>query len=317
MNKSKIFIMIAMAAIVLLPAMTSCDSIIIETEDEQTELRFTSGIESLSRAAYTATDTLITNGDSIFVYVDSASTARPLYEKIKLTSNGNGGLSGVNLMYWPVTGNLDIYALHTNATLSGNTYPTTILTHTVNTEQTSLAAYARSDLLYAKSPNVVKTPGAVNLTFYHLLSKLQVAVRIGEGLTAADITGLTIGGTKPEATFTLAKTTAANAVAITAAGTVSTMTIGRDISTDFTTDNIRYNEAIIVPQTLTANTVFITVKLSAGGDLVYRIPAGGITFQSGKKYEYQITATRQGLTLTATISNWTPVGPVTGNATVQ
>ena len=318
MNKNRFFTMTAFAAIVLPLAMTSCNNISDEEADDnlQMELRLSSGVEMQMRAAFPGTDVQIPYGENIAVYVDEAGGAVQLYEKNTLTANGSGSLYGGTPMFFPANGNsVDIYALHTNATFP-TTYPTATLTHEVSADQRMLAGYAPSDLLYARRTNVAKTTSSVNLTFYHLLSKLQVAVKAGDGLTDTDIVGVTIGGMKLQANFSLDKTTAPNAVAITAAGTASPITIGADVSQDFTSANISHNDAIIVPQTLTANTVFVMVHLLDGSNLVYRLPVE-TTFQSGKKYEYQITANLWGLTLTTSIEDWVPVGLVTGIATME
>ena len=317
MNKMKFFTMAAVAAITLSPTMTSCNKVDNEEVDDnlQVELRLSSGVEVQMRAAFPNTDKQIPNGENVIVYVDETGGAQ-LYEKNTLVADGNGSLSGGTPMYFPASGNdVDIFALHTNATLP-IAYPTTELNHMVSADQRTLAGYAPSDLLYARRTNVAKTTSSVHLTFYHLLSKLQVAIKAGDGLTATDIAGITIGGMKLQANFTLAKITAPNDIAVTAAGTASPITIGSDVSPDFVA-NIKYNDAIIIPQTLAINTAFITVHLSGGTDLIYRLPVETI-FQSGKKYEYQITANLWGITLTSSIEDWIPVGlPVTGNATVE
>jgi hypothetical protein len=142
---------------------------------------------------------------------------------------------------------------------------------------------------------------------------VQVAIVPGNGLVASDITGITIDGTRTEAVFVLDKTTAPAALPVTVGGTVSPISIGTDISTDFSAP--RYNDAIIVPQTVSANTIFITVHLTTG-ELIYRLPAN-VTFDSGKKYIFQITANLAGLTLTTSIVNWTPINPVAGDAILE
>ena len=304
-----------LTAIVLPWAIMSCNND-KETDDRTVvELLLTSGLEVRTRAAFPATDVQIPAGEQVYVYVDEAGGAVQLYQKNTMTADGNGNLTGGTRMNYPVNGNnVDIYALHTNATFA-TAYPTTALTHTVSSNQTTLAGYAPSDLLYAKRTNVAKTPNPILLTFNHLLSKIQVAVMPGDGLTAADIQGITIGGTRPQAQFTLNKATASNAVAITAAGTAASITIGADVSANLTT-NVKYNDAVIVPQTIAANTPLITVQISGGSNLVYRTPAS-TTFDSGKKYIYLITATSTGLTLITIIEDWEPGGTTTGEATLE
>lgn len=303
--------MVALAAGVL--AMISCDRDGQPADGSRTELRVSSGIETQGRAAFTGADTQIPNGESVLVYVDETG-GTPLYEKNILTADGSGGMSGGVRMYFPENGrNADIYALHTNAVTTGAAYPAAALTHAVRTDQRTLAGYAVSDLLYARTTNVTKTTIAVPLTFHHLLSKVQIAVKPGNGLTSADIKGITIGGTQIQAVFTPDRATAPNAIVVTAAGSAADITAGADVTDDFAAP--RYNDAIIVPQTVPVNTAFIVVRLTTG-DLIYRLPANA-TFTSGKRYIYQITANLAGLNLVSSIVDWTPINPVSGNATLE
>jgi formylglycine-generating enzyme required for sulfatase activity len=318
MNGLKNFSMMAATAIVL-SAAASC----ISEESEQSadrsrvELRLSTGVEVQTRAAFPATDTQIPNGQTVAVYVDDADDDVQLYGKNTLTANGSGGFTGGTAMFFPENGHdVDIYAFHTNATLpADNTFPAAAITHTVSSDQSTLAGYAPSDLLYARATDVARTSSAVPLTFRHLLSKLQVAIVAGDGLTATSITGLTVGGTKLQATFTPDKATAPGAVAVSAAGTAVGITLGYTVSTDFAAP--QYNDAIIVPQTVAAGTDFITVH-TTGDNLVYKIPSGsGVTFQGGKKYIYKITARLTGLMLESSITDWDAIGDVGGEAAAK
>jgi hypothetical protein len=311
MDKLKFFSMMAMTAIVLSLA-TSCISDNGEPDviDSQVELRLSSDIEVQTRAAFTGADTQIPSGRIVIVFVDDAGDSSPLYDNNELTADGSGGFTNGIPMFFPKNGhNVNIYAIHTLAMLPSDVFTDTII-HNVKADQRTLADYAPSDLLYARATDVARTPNAVPLTFYHLLSKLQVAIVVGGGLTAGDVTGVTVGGMKLEANFKIGKATAPNAVTVTAGGTATGITISSDVSTDLTAP--QYNDAIIVPQTLAAGTAFISVHTS-NGDLVYNLP-GNVTFESGKKYVYQITAHLTGLTLTSSITDWTPINPVTGDA---
>jgi hypothetical protein len=215
-------------------------------------------------------------------------------------------------MFFPLNGNnVNIYALHTNATYPGDTYPEATMTHSVNTDQTTLAGYASSDLLYGRAVNVAKTNDAVPLTFYHLLSKLQVAIRPVEGLAAEDIRSVTVGGTKRMVNLTLDKLAAPAALTITSAGTASSIMVGTDVSTDFTEDNVRYNDAVIVPQTITEGTAFVTVSLTSGEELVYRLTSDA-KFESGKRYTCHMTVSLTDITLSTSVSDWKPGDLISG-----
>jgi len=315
MNMNRFLTKAAKAAIILPLAIMSCNHDKEADENTIVELRLTSGVEVRTRASFPNSDTQIPGGEEIVVYVDETGGAVQLYGNNILVADGNGNLSGGTRMNFPANGNnVDIFALHTNATLTA-VYPTSLLTHTVNGDQRTLAGYAPSDLLYAKRTNVARTASPILLTFYHLLSKLQVAIMPGEGLTAADIVGISIGGTRLQAQFTLAKASSPDAVVITPGGAVAPITIGADVSTNLTT-NIVYNDAIIVPQTLASGTTFISVRLSDETNLIYRVPAE-TTFESGKKYGYLITANSSGLILISTIEDWIPTGNIAGEATME
>jgi hypothetical protein len=317
MNK-KFFYSMAIAAILL----TACRENHELFENENVEIHLTSGVSVQTRAAYPGTDTQITTGEKVAVYVDEA-TGTKLYEKNLLTANGSGSFSGGTAMFFPQSGNnVNIYAFHTNATLA-NDYPATELTHTVNATQTGQAGYVESDLLYARSAGVARTASAINLTFFHLLSKMQIAVTPGVGLSAVNLEGATISieNTKLEAKFTPDKGTAAaaNAFAITPDGsakpiTVLSTSVANDVSTDFGS-GVKYHDAIIVPQIVNSGETFIKISLSNGGNLYYK-PSQSLTFVSGKKYIYHITVNLTGLTVTSTITDWTAENAVQGDATM-
>lgn len=325
--KTKVFM--TMAALALMA--TGCNN-----EDEMDnwngEIRLTSGIEVQTRATHYLDESL-KNGETVHVWVDDAQTpttivtTEKLYENNQLTAGSDGALNGTS-MYFPQTGNkVNIYALHTNATWTGNTFPESELTHGVATDQkSSTNGYATSDLVYARLTEVERTSEQVSLTFNHLLSKVEVILKEGEGETGflTDIDYLKILNTKIDANFSLSKTGQAygknaehpNGIAVVANGSVADITIDNDV----TSNNTILNEAIIVPQTLTASAVsklpFIQIKLNAGGVFTYSLETE-TSFESGKKYTYTITVKQTGLTVTSTISPWSTGEGGTGTAEME
>lgn len=304
-------IIYAMAAL----ALTACSNDEnLDNLNGPVELRLTNGLEVQTRATHGLDDKL-KNGENVHVWMDDAGNSSELYTNNTLTAGDNGTLTGGTIMYFPETGNaVDIYAIHGNfaADADFTNFWGTEQSHTVAQDQkSSSSGYAKSDLVYANSANVARSgnPTTANLTFEHLLSKVEVVLVRGEG--SPSIAKVEILNTQLEAKFTPSKT---ENFTITSSGVLD-QSNPIDIDTDLTsktnangTDESKkqLNEAIIVPQTLTAGTEFIRVTTTTGGVLVYKIPAGGKTFDKGKKYRYTVTANLTELEVTATITPWTP-----------
>lgn len=296
-----------MAALALVAAGCSNE----ETDNWAGEIRLSSGIEVQQTRATHNLDEALKEGESVHVWVDDAKTTDNLYQNNLLTVRTNGALTGETVMYFPQTGNnVNIYALHTNAPLTGNSFPGE-LTHTVAKDQKSTvdagSGYQGSDLVFAKSTNVARTSETVNLEFKHLLSKIEVVLVKGNG--SPNIAKVEILNTKLEANFTPSKTTE---FSVKADGNITDKN-PIEIDTDLTSagdangsdeSKKALNEAIIVPQTLSASTEFIRITTTDGGILTYSLPDEK-QFASATNYRYTITANLTGLTVTSSVSPWT------------
>lgn len=292
------------------------------------ELRLTSGLEVQTRAAH-GLNTQLKNGEEVHVWVDDATTDQNLYTNNILAAGDQGALTGGITMYFPETGNnVDIYAIHGNwgsTALTG--FWGTEQTHSVaqdqRTEQTT-DGYAKSDLVYAKSQDVKRgqNPTTVNLTFTHLLSKVEVVLVPGAGPPI--INKVEILNTKLDAKFTPNRE---SEITATADGTIDGTTLNAiEIDKDLTSSKNaagddeskkNLNEAVIVPQTLAKGTPFIRVTTNEGGELIYRLKEE-TTFALATKYRYTITANLTGLEVTATITPWDQkTGDDNGTAEMQ
>lgn len=306
------------------------------TDNWNGEIRLTSGVSVQTRANNDdVPDRQIANGEKVYTWVDKAA-ADGATEYIKawtLTAQGNGTFTG-SPQYYPTDGsNLDFYAMHVNSTFTEGTdaFPVSAITHTVAADQsTNLGTdYLNSDLLYGLKKGVERSKNAVDLTFYHLLSKVEVALKRGNG--NPDLAGaiVTIENTRLNAEFTPSKTadinnTDASTAQAARAGLVSCPTSGNapasiKIATEVTDDfsSATYAAAIIVPQTVAKDTKFIKVVLTDGGTFYYKIPTDGFKLESGKKYQYKITVNLTGLTVTSQIEDWDPVNATEGSAEME
>lgn len=268
-----------------------------------TEIRLGSGIELQSKASFTQADTQIPAGEQVYVWIDRNVTDLPALYGQTMTADGSGNLSGGTKMFFPMNGDhINIYSLHTNAAISADTYPAETFTHEVKAEQKTLEDYVYSDLLYSRNADVAKTTERIALTYYHQLSKIEVAVTTKDGLTGEDIAGISICGVKRLASVRPDKSSQPF-LSVEPTGEVSSIAIGQDISADLTEGNAVYNDAIVVPQTLEAGTEFVNVLLQDGTSVAYRLTSP-VTFESGRKYTLHMTISFTGIDITTSISDW-------------
>lgn len=332
--KTNLFVTMAAAALILAGCANDENGI----DNGPVKLRLTSGVEVQQTRAFTPTQsTSITAGEVVSVWVDDAGTTpapTPLYEANQLTATAGNGFDGSD-MFFPETGNkVNIYAVHGNFTApftSGAAFPTTAVEYSVAADQSKGGtAYTNSDLLYAYEKGVARSSNPVQLTFYHMLSKLELAIVKGEGAPELATTGaVKLGGVTLNGNFT-PSTSADMSDQSKRAGMLSAassqvvsgdMTLGQNTCEDFT-DKVSYNEAILVPQEMIGKVLTFTLK--DGGTLKYTIPGftstpGKAVFESGKKYQYHITLKLTGLEVTSKIEDWDAVGidPVPGDAVMD
>lgn len=256
------------------------------------------------------------NGSATLTGDNVTSYTQPL----TYTANGSGGLKVVDVnnsgnevpQYWPTSGNgLFIYGVYPSG--SASAYNETSKEFTVKTDQSSEADYKASDLMAgAPSGNpVARSNGTtVNLTFKHLLTKINIDLEVGDGFSSGNLDNakVSILNTKPTAVFSVQGTSATcKSDSNTATPIIACNEIGSNLKCS----------AIIVPQGLNSGTDFIKVEVG-GGSYIYKL-AAQTTFGGASVYSYKIKVNKTGLTVTSSITAWTSVGndPTSGTATLQ
>lgn len=236
--------------------------------------------------------------------VTSGTNVTPYAQPLTYVADGAGNLA--NTQYWPQDGNgLHIFGVYPlAAATAAAAYNATGVTFTVAANQTSDANYKASDLMTGKptaNNPVARQSTAVDMTFTHLLTKVDVNLTAGAGFDDVNSAEVSILGTKPTTTFNVQNTTLGEA-----SGTATDIVAGTGTT----------NSVIIVPQTIAANTSFLKVTVG-GGDYIYKLPAA-TTFAAQTKYVFNITVNKTGLVLTTTqITAWADGGEADGSATLQ
>lgn len=358
MKHSKLFLYV-MAGLLTVACSNDSDISNGKTAKQQeppVEIKLGSYLNAVTRA-YTATQgDVITTNETVYAWIDDAGSTTPSVaasEYVKGWTLAAGAKSGTsqpltssNKYYFPNTGrNINIYAVHgnfNNAVTEGTTTWSTFvtsLTHSVETAQNTTGNYDKSDLFCAHLLDKSKT-ATLELPFKHVLSKVEVYLFRGTGVSASDlstISSITLLGSELTGNVTLTKptNTTTEVASVTAAtgnpGNI-TMKLQTDGSgVDMTTESAgltgfspadddkkayAYGEAIIIPQTIGDTTTptpadFISVNFLAGGALVAKVAQA---FTAGNRYTYFIVVNRTGLTLTATLTDWTSGGTTPGTA---
>ena len=289
------------------------------------------------------TATNLINGDTVWVWTDMINGATQevgeYFKAWALTANGLGALATLeagNTKLFPATNVLNFYALVGNfgkvtegvrigepmIDAENDPLPTTGIRHTVLSDQTTPEAYYKSDLLYAVVKNQEPISQAVVLPFKHLLSRVQVVLVAGNGVTASELNSATVKllnlkrqiafNPDKEADFSSQSDLAGMLTwsNLFSSGDIlmSTNTVG-SVSEATAENSTVYADAIVVPQTIEKGANFIQVSY-LGHDTYYRIPNGTndepLTLESGKQYRFRLIADRVGESyeMTISIADW-------------
>ena len=280
------------------------------------ELRLSGVVKGEVVARGAAAGEVIAAGEVVHAWVDEAVNPAVAHVKAwRLEADGNGGLDGTTC-YFPENGNdVNIYAMHGNFDYvieEGVTgFPSWMMTCEVERMQAGevgAANRAKSDLLFAIERGVSRgreSDGVTTreLTFYHLLSKVEVALKASDEV--GDLTGavVSVGGTvnrgyfMPDKEAVMENAAERGKMIAPDGSSIGLITIDTRVTGNFD-GNTEYGEAIAVPGT----GLFIRVDLKDGKVLFYY---SNVTLESGKKYRYNIYVGKERLELVSTsISAW-------------
>ena len=318
------------SACAVLVALASCsnDHELSQQSAEDTPIRIQANVGGIAtRAGSNIQGNQFDAGEKINVYLfersggDGGQTTYGTNGLVVFqTSDANGNMSPINPagdLYYPTNGQ-PVLAYAFYPALSGESgydIKNNANTFTVADNQSTPAAYKKSDLMFAKQVETPKKNNPIQLTFAHQLTKIKVILKAGAGLT--NVTGATIRMLNVDKTIALTMPTSDYSQEITLGSTSENVsTTGIQFGTY---EAINGNAIIIVPQTVAKGTKLFEVSYN-GGKYSYTLPDEGnnVTFAPKTEYTYTLTLKSGALTVTSLeITPWENGGNTDGDATLD
>lgn len=284
-------------------------------------IRFTASVDGADITRAAATTSL--KGYTFYVWSDmvnnKTSEVTTYLNAWEQNVDGNGNIVHEQKLF-PVYNTLSFYAIFgqfEESVYGGSTLWPSVLNASVKTTQVSQDEYQRSDLLYAVRPDVSPTGDAVDLHFYHLFSKVEVALMARNNITAEEVltqdaTRVTVSivGTRTKAEFRPSKT--AELTTVEGRQALLTVPVNDDnapqditmetVTTDDFTDGT-CAAAIVVPQTVDGRFIRLSYM---GHDTYYSV--SNLELKSGYRYRFNLTVDRIGqefvVTPSLTVAPW-------------
>lgn len=267
-----------------------------------------------------ATELAVNQTVGVFVYYTGTTTKSSdnyAYDNIEYeVGNATGDLTlvGTTEPYYPEskTQQVDVYAFAPRFTTTAAELNTmTSVAFTTEADQTNDDKYNASDFVWGKTtltPTTSTTAAEIPMT--HMLSKINVNIAAGTGMTLDALKGatITLAGVNLNGKINLTDGSAAEDGTTTSTLTLTTGTADTykgKFKSDTTIDCYQAS-AVIIPQTLTSQT--LTIKLANNSEYTYSL-SGTFTEKKVNTYDIKINAT--GLTLTTTITAWDDSTPAT------
>lgn len=284
------------------------------------EIKLSSTLLVQTRAAQGIQSEAFESGESMAVFIneDSSSPSTHYDQPLQYDVEDDGSLTTTNPQYFPQNGNgVNIYAVYPYEAGQNLEVTETAATFSVQSDQSSKDNYKASDLMVGETTSkpVYRTTDNVTLQFKHCLSKININIKVGEGVDANDLNDaiVTIYTRTNEATFDVQS------------GVITAVNSQAQASTPFVRagnltasgNGFEGMSAIIIPQDISAGSQFITIDTNNQTTYRYSLPntVNLISFESGKAYTYNLTVRKSGLTLDSTnITDWDDGGSVDGDA---
>ena len=286
--KKATFSAVALAALLL----AACQS---EEENPQTDtrvaLQVTSGIQT---RAYDATWEA---NDPIGIF-GNTHTETPMewsnnVQYVTVTGDGTFAPAQDEVpIYLPIDGTaVDFVAYYP--------YTKTLADGVYTVDVTDQSIQKNIDLMAAGVETTDRVSHSVAFNFEHKLSKIYLTFKAGEDMTTADLAGMTVQLTGQQTKATFDVTQPESEVSVTAGNPV---TLNLKTSAEGTSA-----EGIVLPSDdFNAMTLHLVLANNAGYFNWDLNGSEAEKFEAGKKYVYGITVNKTRLSVTSSITDWTP-----------
>ena len=254
-----------------------------------------------TRASYgNSTDNLSSFGFCI----KNANSEKYTYDNIKVTKEGSNWIPATQMFWQNSTTAVDILAYapyqETTEDAEGKVkiFGKTDYAFSVQADQSDAEDYS-SDLIVFKQTGF--TPGlelntskAVDVTFTHLLSQLNLTIELRDQfnqdeekpVTSATVTDVKVDGTSIRSKVNFAADPISVQVDGTQAAAITPETTGFTSAENATAHAVFNYSAIVIPQTVAAGNFSISFKVD-GTDYIWT-GTEAATFKSGKKYDLHL-----------------------------
>ena len=301
MKAIKILTMAALATAVF----ASCSS-----EDELAQnnypmdnvVRIMTSVDGMNtRASYgNSTDKLSSFGFCI----NNAGNTKYTYDNIKITKEGSNWIPATQMLWQNSTAAVDIlaYAPYQETTEDANgkvkVFGKTDYAFSVKEDQSNAEDYSSDLIVYKKTgfkpESDLNTNQAVDVTFTHLLSQLNLTIELRDQFNQDEkkpVTSATVTDVKVDGTFIRSKVNfAADPISFLRDGQASAAITPETVAfkkADKTTDHATFKySAIVIPQKVIAGQLCIKFKVD-GTDYIWTGTDNAL-FESGKKYELHL-----------------------------
>lgn len=265
-------------------------------------VRIMTSIDGMNtRASYgNSTDNL----NSFGFCIKNANSEKYTYDNVKVTKEGSNWIPATQMLWQNSTTAVDILAYapyqETTEDASGkvNVFGKTDYAFSVKADQSNAEDYSSDLIVYKKTgfkpESDLNTNQAVDVTFTHLLSQLNLTIELRDQFNQDEekpVTSATVTDVKVDGTYLRSKVNfAADPISVLRDGRASAAITPETVAfkkADKTTDHATFKySAIVIPQNVIAGQLCIKFKVD-GTDYIWTGTDNAL-FESGKKYELHL-----------------------------